>query len=335
MGKIKSTGYPAHVIAIIAFAAVMTSAIAAGTKGASAQTYPQRPIRLVVPSAAGGPTDIPARLLSQILPKLGQPVVIDNRPGAGGAIGARFVAASPPDGYTLLVGNTSVLAVIPAVSASAGYDPSQHFSAVAEFSESYQILVVHPSVAAKTVGDLIAYAKTNPGKLNYAQTGAGGLPHLTGELFKSAAGVDIVGVPYKSGADSITGLLGAQVDMTFESITILLPLIRDGRLRPLAVTSRTRTLLANDLPTMIEAGVPDFEVATFNGIVAPAGTPQPIIARLNALINEGLRTPEMQVSIRNLGAVPTPVSAAQFSAFIAAEGRKWSVVAKAARVQID
>ncbi len=320
---------------VVAFAAAMTSATAAETRGANAQTYPQRPIRLVVPSAPGGPTDIPARLLSQILPKLGQPVVIENRPGAGGAIGARFVATSPPDGYTLLVGNTSVLAVIPAVSASAGYDPNRQFSAIAEFSESYQILVVHPSVAAKTVSDLIAYAKVNPGKLNYAQTGAGGLPHLTGELFKSAAGVDIVGVPYKSGADSITGLLGAQVDMTFESITILLPLIREGRLRALAITSRTRTPLANDLPTMIEAGVPDYEVLTFNGIVAPAGTPQPIIARLNAVINEGLRTPEMQASIRSLGAVPNPVSPAEFGAFIAAEERKWSAVAKAANVHID
>jgi len=288
-----------------------------------------------VPSAPGGPTDIPARLLSHILPKLGPPVVIENRPGAGGAIGARFVATSAPDGYTLLVGNTSVLAVIPAVSASAGYDPNRQFSAVAKFSESYQILVVHPSVAVKSVRELIAYAKANPGKLNYAQTGAGGLPHLTGELFKAATGVNIVGVPYKSGGDSITGVLGAQVDMTFENITVLLPLIREGRLRALAVTSRTRTSLADDLPTMIEAGVPDYEVTTFNGIVAPAGTPEPIIQLLNATINEGLRTPEMQANIRNLGAVSNPVSAAEFGAFIAAEGRKWSAVAKAANVHVD
>lgn len=316
-------------------AAVVTWVAVAGCGSAPAQTYPDRPIRLIVPSAPGGPTDIPARLLSQILPKLGQPVVIENRPGAGGAIGARYVATSPPDGYTLMIGNTSVLAVVPAVSASAGYDPSRQFAAVAKFSESYQILVVHPSVAAKSVGELIAYAKAHPGKLNYAQTGAGGLPHLTGELFKSAAGVDIVGVPYKSGGDSITGVLGAQVDMTFESITILLPLIRDGRLRALAVTSRARTPLASDLPTMIEAGVPDYEVTTFNGIVAPAGTPESIIERLNVTINEGLRTSEMQANIRNLGAVSNPVSPAEFGAFIAAEGRKWSTVAKAANVHID
>src|SRR5215470_14818843 len=320
-------GLEAHVLAAI----LIVAAIALVNAPIGAQAFPERPIRLIVPSAPGGPTDIPARLLSQILPKLGQPVVVENRPGAGGAIGARFVATSAPDGYTLLIGNTSV----PAVSASAGYDPDRQFSAIAKFSESYQILVVHPSVAAKTVGELIAHAKANPGRLNFAQTGAGGLPHLSGELFKSAAGVDIVGVPYKSGGDSITGVLGGQVDMTFESITVLLPLIRDGRLRALAVTSRARTALAADLPTMIEAGVPGYEVTTFNGIVAPAGTPPSIISRLNATINEGLRTPEMQASIRNLGAVSDPVSAAEFSAFIAAEGRKWSAVAKAANVHID
>lgn len=320
---------------IVGGIAIFAAAVLWGHASADAQPYPDRPIHLIVPSAPGGPTDIPARLLSHILPKLGQPVVIENRPGAGGAIGARFVAASAPDGYTLLVGNTSVLAVIPAVSANAGYDPIKQFTAVAKFSESYQILVVHPSLAVKTVRELIAYAKTNPGKLNYAQTGAGGLPHLTGELFKSAAGVSIVGVPYKSGGDSITGVLSGQVDMTFENITVLLPLIREGRLRALAVTSRTRTPLADDLPTMIEAGVPDYEVTTFNGIVAPAGTPDSIIRILNATINEGLRTAEMQTNLRNLGAVSNPVSAAEFSAFIAAEARKWVTVARSAHVHID
>jgi tripartite-type tricarboxylate transporter receptor subunit TctC len=327
----RRNGSEAHVLAaiVIVAAGVLANAPIAGA------TYPERPIRLIVPSAPGGPTDIPARLLSQILPKLGQPVVVENRPGAGGAIGARFVATSAPDGYTLLIGNTSVLAVIPAVSMSAGYDPERHFSAIAKFSESYQILVVHPSVAAKTVAELITYARTNPGRLNYSQTGAGGLPHLTGELFKSAVGVDIVGVPYKSGGDSITGVLAGQVDLTFESITVLLPLIREGRLRALAVTSRNRTPLANDLPTMIEAGVPGYEVATFNGVVAPAGTPEPIVGLLNATINEGLRTREMQASIRNLGAVPDPVSPTEFGAFIAAERRKWSMAAEAANVHLD
>ncbi len=307
----------------------MTGGIAWG------QAYPDKPIKLIVPAAPGGPTDIPARLLSQILPKLGQPIVIENRAGAGGTIGARAVVAAPPDGYTLLVGNTSVLAVAPSVSASAGYDPTRQLAAVAKFSESYQIVVVHPAFAVKTLRELVSYAKANPGKLNYAHTGVGGLPHLTGELFKSAAGVDIVGVPYKSGGDSVTAVLGEQVQMTFEGITILLPLIREGRLRALAVTSRDRTPLAPDLPTMIEGGVPDYEVTTFNGIVAPAGTPDAVIRLLNAAINEGLRTPDMRTTIHALGAVPTPVTPAAFGAYIAAEGRKWAAVAKAANVHID
>src|ERR1700719_1568330 len=319
----RRNGPAARILAGIAF---FTTAVFLVSTPIRAQTYPDRPIKLIVPSAPGGPTDIRARLLSQILPKLGQPIVIENRPGAGGAIGARFVATSAPDGYTLLAGNTSVLAVIPAVSANPGYDPNKQFSAVAKFSESYQILVVHPSVAVKTVRDLIAYAKANPGKLNYGQTGAGGLPHLAGELFRSAAGVNIVGVPYKSGADSITGVLGAQVDMTFESITVLLPLIRDGRLRPLAITSRTRTPLADDLPTMIEAGVPDYDVTTFNGVVAPAGTPAAIVARLNAAINAGMQAPDMQKRLVTLGAISRSNTPAEFAAFIAAEHAKWSAL---------
>jgi len=310
-------------------------ALAAASAPARGEPYPDRPIKLIVPAAPGGPTDIPARLLSQILPRLGQPVVIENRGGAGGTIGARAVVAAAPDGYTLLVGNTSVLAVAPSVSAGAGYDPTRQFMAVAKVSESYQVLVVHPAFPAKTLADLLTHAKANPGKLNYAHTGAGGLPHLTGELFKSAAGVDIVGVPYKSGGDSVTAVLGQQVQMTFEGITILLPLIREGRLRALAVTSRARTPLAPDLPTMIEGGIADYEVTTFNGIVAPAGTPEPIVRLLNETINAGLRAPDMQASIEKLGAVAQPATAAEFGAFIAAQSRKWAAVAKAAHIRID
>ena len=302
---------------------------------AHAQTFPDKPIRLIVPAGPGGPTDLPARLVSQILPKLGQPAVVENRAGAGGAIGARAVATAAPDGYTLLIGNTSVLAVFPAVSASAGYDPASHFTPVAKVSESYQILVVPASSGFTSVRELVAHAKANPGKLNIAHTGAGGLPHLTVELFKSNAGIDIVGVPYKSGGEAVTGVLAEQVDMTFEGITILLPIIRDGRLRALAVTSRARTPLAPDLPTMIEAGVPDYAVTTFNGVVAPAGTPAGIVGTLNAAINEGLQTPDMQAYLQKLGAVSQPASPAEFGAFIAAENRKWSAVAKASGIRID
>jgi tripartite-type tricarboxylate transporter receptor subunit TctC len=303
---------------------------------ALAQSYPSKPIKVVVPSAPGGPTDLPARIAWQLLPpKLGQPVVIENRPGAAGAIGARAVATAAPDGYTLLAGNTSVFAVIPAVSASAGYDPVKDFAAVAKVSESYQILVVHAASPWRSVGELVAHARANPGRINYAHTGRGGLPHLTAELFKVRAGVDLTGVPYKSGGESVTAVLGRQVDATFESITILLPQIRDGKLRALAITSRSRTPVAPDLPTMIEAGIPDYDVTTFNGVVAPAGTPSTIVTLISAVLNDGLRSPEMQETIGKLGAVSNPGSSDEFARFIAAQSQKWSTVAKVAKVRVD
>jgi tripartite-type tricarboxylate transporter receptor subunit TctC len=325
--RLSRVGIPAVLLtAVVAFCT---------TPSLLAQTYPSKPIRLIVPSAPGGPTDMPARLLSQILPKLGQPAVVENRSGAGGAVGARAVAAAAPDGYTLLVGNTSVFAVLPSVSASAGYDPLKAFAPIAKVSESYQILVVHPSSPWLSVAELVAHVRANPGKLDYAHTGPGGLPHLTAELFRSRTGIDIVGVPYKSGGEAVTAVLGQQVQMTFESVTILLPLIREGKVRALAITSRSRTPLAADLPTMIEAGVPDYEVTTFNGVVAPAGTPSDIIALLAATIGEALRSSEMQETIARLGAVSPPGSPQEFAAFIAAQNQKWTEVAKAANVRVD
>ena len=300
-----------------------------------AQTYPDHPIKLIVPSAPGGPTDIPARITAGFIPKLGQPGVVENRPGAGGALGARSVASSPPDGYTLLVGNTSVFAVNPAVSTSAGYDPLKDFAPVAKFSESFQILVVDPSLRVTSVKELLAYIKANPGKLNYAHTGVGGLPHLTAELFIARTGANIVGVPYRSGGEAVTAVLGQNVQMTFEAISILLPLIREGKVRALAVTSPARTPLAPDLPTMMEAGVPNYEVTTFNGIAAPAGTPAPITGKLNAAINEGLMTAATKETLARLGAVASPGSPEDFAAFIAAELAKWRSVAQKANVKID
>ena len=261
--------------------------------------------------------------------------MVENRPGAGGALGARSVASSPPDGYTLLVGNTSVFAVNPAVSTSAGYDPLKDFAPVAKFSESFQILVVDPSLRVTSVKELLDYIKANPGKLNYAHTGIGGLPHLTAELFIARTGANIVGVPYRSGGEAVTALLGHNVQMTFEAISILLPLIREGKVRALAVTSPARTPLAPDLPTMMEAGVPNYEVTTFNGIAAPAGTPAPIIGKLNAAINEGLLTAATKETLAKLGAVASPGSPEDFAAFIAAELAKWKSVAQKANVKID
>jgi tripartite-type tricarboxylate transporter receptor subunit TctC len=300
-----------------------------------AQIFPDKPIKLIVPAAPGGPTDVAARLVGQIIPRLGQPAVIENRAGGGGAIGARAVAGAPPDGHTLLIGNTSVLAVLPAFSPTAGYDPVMSFAPVAQLTESYMILVVHPAFPAQTVGELIAYAKANPGKLNYSHGGVGSLPHLTGELFRARTGITMVAVPYKSGGESVTAVLSEQVPATFESITILLPLIREGKLRALAVSSPTRTELAPDLPTMIESGVPDFVVTSFNGVLAPAGTPAAVVDRLNASINDGLGTAEMRANIARLGAVTIPGRPAAFADYIAGEIRKWSAVGKTANVKFE
>jgi tripartite-type tricarboxylate transporter receptor subunit TctC len=315
-------------LAVGLFAATLTPA--------QAQTYPDKPIKIIVPSAPGGPTDVPARLASQILPsRIAQPIVVENRPGAGGAIGARAVASAPPDGYTLLAGNTSVFAVIPAVSASAGFDPIKDFAPVAKVSESFQILVVLPSFPAKTLKEFLDYAKANPGKLNYAHTGPGGLPHLTAELFKAKTGTDLVGVSYRSGGESVTAVLSGAVQLTFESITVLLPLIREGKVRALGVTTAKRSPLAPDLPTIAEQGVADYEVLTFNGIVAPKGTPAAIVSKLNAAMNEGLKMPEMQDTITKLGAVTDAGTPEQFGTFIAANFEKWKAVGRAANIKID
>ncbi len=316
--------------------AALAVVLAAGPGNLWAQAYPERPIHLVVPAAPGGPTDVPARLLSQFLPeKLGQPAVVENRAGAGGAIGARYVAGATPDGYTLLVGNTSVLAVWPSVSSSAGYDPVKNFTPVAKLTESYQILVVPASSPFRTVRELVDYAKQNPGKLNFAHTGTGGLPHMTVELFRARAGVDVVGVPYKSGGESLTAVLAGQVDATIETMTILTPHIRDGKLRALAVATRARSPLMPELPTMVEAGVPDYEVTAFNGVAAPAGTPPEIVEKLNKAINDGMQSPEIQDRLAKLGATAPKSSPAEFAAFIAAELAKWSALAKSANIKVD
>jgi tripartite-type tricarboxylate transporter receptor subunit TctC len=303
---------------------------------AQAQDYPERPIKIIVAAAPGGPTDVPARLAAQILtPKLGQPVVVENRPGGGGAIGAREVAKAAPDGYTLLMGNTSTLAVIPAVSASAGYDPVKNFVPIVRITEGFQILVVPPSSPWTSVKQLVDDSKADPGKINYAHTGAGGLPHLAGELFMLRSGAKMTGVSYRSGGESVTAVLSHAVHLTFENIAILAPQIRDGKLRALAAQNGTRTKLLPDLPTMAEVGIPNAEANTFFGLVAPAGTPATIIEKLNAALNEGMQSPEIQTLIANVGSESKPNSPKEFAAYIAAQHRKWVEVGKAAGVRIN
>ncbi len=237
------------------------------------------------------------------------------------------------DGYTLFMGNTSVLVLIPILSKTANYDPAKLFAPVARLAESYQVLVVHPSLPVKTVAELVAYAKANPDKLNYSSAGIGNTIHLAGELFNHSAGIKIVHVPYNSGAEATTAVLGGQVQMTFVNITGLPPLIADGKLRALAVTSPKRLAALPDVPTMVESGYPDFVVRAFFGIVAPAATPAAIVDKLNATINAEMTSTEMQTTLKRLGAEAGSGTAADFAAFIADERRRWSAVAKAAEYQ--
>jgi tripartite-type tricarboxylate transporter receptor subunit TctC len=301
----------------------------------SAQSYPDKIIRMIVPAPPGGQTDVLARYLAQRLQAaLGQNVIVDNRAGAGGAIGARAAATAEGDGYTIFFGNTSTLAVIPAVSRNPGYDPNRNFAPIASISESYMILVVHPSFPAKTVQEFITYARANPGKLNFANAGAGNVTHLTGAMFRSAAQIDFVDVPHKGGAESVTAVLGQQVDFALESPVILLPLIREGKLRALAVTSGKRKSEIAEIPTMREGGA-DFVATLLTGVVAPVGTPAPIVERLNAVINDSLKTSEMQATLEKFGSEANITSPQEFAAYLAAETRKWGDAGRAARVQLD
>jgi tripartite-type tricarboxylate transporter receptor subunit TctC len=302
---------------------------------ASAQTYPDKIIKMIVPAPAGGQTDVLARYLAQRLQDaLGQNVFVENRAGAGGAIGARAAATADPDGYTLFFGNTSTLAVIPAVSKNPGYDPNKNFAPVAAVSESYMILVVHPDFPAKTIREFFAYAKANPGKLNFGNAGAGNVTHLTGEMLRAAGNIDFVNIPHKGGAETVTGVLGRQIDFVLESPVILLPLIREGRLRALAVTSATRKQEIPDIPTMREGGA-DFVATLLSGVVAPAGTSPAIVSRLNAVINESLKSDDMKATLAKFGSEARITSPQEFTAFMAGEMQKWSNVAKTARVEID
>ena len=319
---------------VIATVALLSSTLAGLAQPAA--DYPSKPIKLILPAAAGGPTDVPARLASQILQaKLGQPVVIENRPGAGGALGARVVASAAPDGYTLLVGNTSVLSVIPAVSASAGYDPVKNFAPIVRMTESFQILVVNAESLWKTLGQFVDDAKAHPGKINYAHTGAGGLPHLVGELFMLRSGAKMTGVPYRSGGESVTAVLAKAVDTTIEGIAITRSLILDGKLRALGGENKTRTPLLPDMPTMAEAGVSNAEANTFYGLVAPAGTPPAIIKKISDAMNQGLATEEMQKTITGLGSESKPNTPEEFAAYIDAQNKIWIEVGKAAGVQVN
>lgn len=316
----------AAILALIA--GVVVSAVA------SAQDYPVRPIKLIVPYSAGGPADVVARVVGQRLGLIiGQTVVVENRGGAGGSIGGRAVATSDPDGYTLLFGATGPLVISPIVFKLPDYDPSKSLVPVALVGTTSNILVVNPALPVHSVKELIAYAKANPGKLSFSSPGISTPPHMIGEMLKLKAGIDMVHVPYKGGGNAVQDVIGGQVQLTFENPAVSLPLARSGAVRALAVTSSARNAQIAELPTMIEAGVPDFVSVSFTGIVAPAGTPDAIIRKLNGAVNESLKDAAVQDVLGKLAVDIQGGSPEEFGAYLTREREKWTAVAKAANLQ--
>jgi tripartite-type tricarboxylate transporter receptor subunit TctC len=295
---------------------------------ACAQSYPDRPIRLIVPLPPGGTIDTVGRLVAQHLgERLGQNIIVDNRPGAGTTIGLKAAATAEPDGYTLLVGSTGSLAINPALYKNLDFNPVKSLLPVGMVVSLPNMLAASAALPVKNVQDLIAYAKANPGKLTHGSA-LGTPPHLLGEFFKITAGLDILYVPYKGTAIAITDLLGGQIQITAENPGLLAPYIQDGKMRPMAVTSPTRLPSWPDVPTLDELGFQGFPTVSWVGIVAPAGTPRPIVAKLNTAINESLRSPEMQASITRLGYDARPMSPEEFGAFVAGDEAKWAAVVK-------
>ena len=302
-----------------------------------AQSYPSRAIKIVVPFAPGGPTEFIIRLIAdRLTASLGQPVVIENRPGgAGGTVGAKSVAIAEPDGYTLLFSSPGPLATAAAIYKNLDYDPLKSFAPIAMVIYSPQMLAVHPSVPAKSIQELVAYAKANPGKITFASSGYGTQPHMLGELLKLTAGIDIVHIPYRGAGQSVTDLVAGQVQMIFETFPILLPHIEAGKLRPLAVAAEVRSKALPDVPTTVESGYPTLLASFWSGLLAPAGTPKAIVDKLNLAINDILRSPQAQVALARLNAEARVGSPQDFAAFIAAEAQRWTAIAKAAGIKVE
>ena len=310
--------------------------IALGANTTWAQTsYPERPIRLIVSFAAGGPTDIFARLVAVRLEKeLGQPIIVENKPGGGSNIGSEFVARAKPDGYTLLLGtiaNTTNMALYK----NLGYDTERDFVHITQIMSSPSILVVNNNIPAKNLAELIAYVQANPGKLSYASSGAGGLQHHAGELLKLRANLDMLHIPYKGAAPALTDVVGGNVAMGFKTASGVMPTILNGRVRAIAVAGRQRLAQLPDLPTMIEAGMPDFEADSWNGLFAPAGTPPEIIAKLAKATIAILKSAEIAEKFATISATPVGSTPEQFKQYVHEEVMKWGQVAKQAGVKIE
>jgi tripartite-type tricarboxylate transporter receptor subunit TctC len=301
---------------------------------ACAQSYPSRTIKLVVPFPAGGPIDVMARLVSQKLSATLGTVIVENRPGGGGTVGLKAVATAEPDGYTILFGGTITLSVIPAVTTVAEADLIKRMTPVAMVSSTPFVLIVAPRLPITTVPELVAHARSNPGKLNFGAP-AGATPLLVGELFKLRAGIAFTTVPYRGAATIMSDMLSGQIDMAIEPTSVTLAHIHEGKIRPLAVTSRTRSPELPALPTVIESGVPDVVALSWTGIAGPAGMPADITARLNRAINEALNADDVKASLKKLGSQPLGGSPQDFAALLAEEGPRWLEVVRAAGLKFD
>jgi len=309
---------------------------ALASQPAAAQTYPSKPMRMIVGFAPGGPADVMARLIGQRMSvALGQSVVVDNRAGAGGTIAARAVSESEPDGHTLLLGNTSTLIISPLIYKSIGYDPIKGFTPIARLGTTSNLLIADPKFAPNSVLELIVYAKANPGKLNYSSAGIGTPPHLIGEMFKLRAGLDIVHVPYKGGGPSIQAVIAGEVQFSFENPATAMPHVKEGTVKGLAVTSEARHPQLPNLPTMVESGLPDFVSVSFTGVVGPAGLPAPILGRLNAVINEALKSPDVAATLEKLAVDAKNETPEAFRTFLVRETERLAPVVKAAGIKGD
>jgi tripartite-type tricarboxylate transporter receptor subunit TctC len=303
---------------------------------AAGDDYPSRPVKIIVPFAPGGSTDVVARILADKLgAELKQSFVVDNRGGAGGNIGADMVAKSAPDGYTLLMGTTGVLSINGHLYKSLSYDPDKDFAPVSYTSLITNILVVNPEVPARTVPELVRLAKTKPGSLTFASSGSGSSTHLSGELFKALTATDIVHVPYRGSSQALIDVMSGQVTMLFDNAPSSLPFIQQGKLRAVAVTSTRRLPNLPDLPTLEEAGVKGYESLSWSGIVAPAGTPRPIIEKLNASIDRILKMEDVRQKLAALGVEPVGGTPEAFARHVRAESEKWGKLVKSANITVN
>jgi tripartite-type tricarboxylate transporter receptor subunit TctC len=319
---------------VLASFVVALAAIASVPAGA--QPYPQRPIRLIVPFPPAGATDILGRTLAQKLGEaLGAQVVVENKPGAGGALGSAEAARAAPDGYTIVMATTSTHSINPALNPKIAYNVERDFAPVIWLANSANILIASPALAANNVRELIAYAKANPGKVNYASSGNGTIIHLTAELFASMAGVKLVHVPYKGTALSMPDLMSGQVSILFDNLVSAMPHLKGGKVKTFGVTSLQRSPLVPEIPTVAESGLPGFVSDAYFGVFAPAGTPREIVVRLNAEINKLLAQPDFRERLAALGAEPAGGDPEKFAAHVRAEGAKWAKVIAEAGVKAE